>query len=211
MGKKISIIILYIGIGILIYFYGELLLDWLKVYARDYLVLTAIVATLLSLFPIIPYPVIGGIIGAAFGPLLGAFVVWIGSSLASIIMFLFVRYGYHDWGTKILRSYQPLEKVTVLFEKNAFITIFITRLIPFIPSIIVNCYSALSKVSFAIYAIASSLGKIPSMILFAVVGNTILTNPSNLLLVLLIYSLFLVVVYIGYYFWKRLYQTTSIS
>ncbi|WP_216827842.1 TVP38/TMEM64 family protein [Alkalihalobacterium elongatum] len=203
MFKKIGAVTLYIIIGYLLYIYGDQLIACLNTYARDYLLLTMIVATLLSLFPIIPYPIIGGIVGAAFGPALGAFVIWVGSSAASIIMFIVVRFSFQDWGNAVLRNYKPLEKVTVLFERNAFFAIFLSRLIPVIPSIIVNIYSALSRVSFINYAIASSLGKMPSMMLFAVVGNTLITNPRDLILIFLLYAGFVVIVFGCFKLWKK--------
>ncbi|MBU8907429.1 TVP38/TMEM64 family protein [Desertibacillus haloalkaliphilus] len=203
MYKKLIVASSYLIIGLLIYLYGESLLDWIRHGGNDYVVMTTVIATLMALFPIIPYPIIGGVIGAAYGPALGALVTWIGSSLASIIMFIVVRYGYHDWGIKVLRSYKPLERITILFEKNAFLTIFITRLIPIIPSIIVNIYSALSRVTFISYAVASSLGKVPSMFLFAFVGNTLLTNPSDIFATIAVYSSFLGIVFVCYRLWKK--------
>lgn len=203
MVKKLFILISYGVIAALIYLYGEWLLEWIQQGGARFIFLTVIIATLLALFPIIPYPIIGGVLGAAYGPFLGSAVTWIGSSLASIIMFMFIRYGYQDWGLSLIRRSDLVTKVTAMFEKNAFMAIFITRLIPIIPSIIVNIYSALSRVSFINYSIASSLGKVPSMILFAVVGNSIATNPSQLLWIALFYSSFLLIVWIGYRAWQR--------
>ncbi|GAF63261.1 hypothetical protein BTS2_0152 [Bacillus sp. TS-2] len=204
MIRKISIILIYIAVAILIFLYGENLLIWLQEGGTQFLLLTALLATLFALFPIIPYPLIGAVLGAAYGGLLGSTITWIGSSLASIIMFIFVRYGYQDWGHQLLNRYRSLAKVTILFEQNAFMTIFITRLIPVIPSIIVNIYSALSRVRFLSYAIASSLGKIPAMILFATVGNSFVNNPTQLLFIGGAYLVFLVMVYGFYRLWQKL-------
>ncbi|GAE30893.1 TVP38/TMEM64 family protein [Halalkalibacter hemicellulosilyticus] len=201
--KKLIILIGYIIIGFLIYQYGDSLLQWIRAGGTDYAFLTIILATLFSLFPIIPYPIIGGVLGAAYGPFIGSIITWIGSSLASIVMFSFVRYGYRGWGKKWLYHNDYVAKLTGLFERNAFMTIFLTRLIPIIPSIIVNIYSALSKVSFVRYTIASSLGKMPSMILFAVVGNTIVNEPKDLLLIAVFYGTFLAVVYFFFRLFKR--------
>ncbi|WP_017727467.1 TVP38/TMEM64 family protein [Halalkalibacterium ligniniphilum] len=203
MAKKLIVLLSYILIAFLIYLYGESLLTWIQEGGNQYVIATALVATLLALFPIIPYPIIGGVLGAVFGPTLGSIVTWTGSSLASILMFAFVRYGYQDWGLKVIHRYKALSRVTELFERNAFITIFLTRLIPFIPSIVVNIYSALSRVSFLNYTIASSLGKMPSMILFAVVGNSIVQNPQQLFWIALFYGSFLLVVWFGYRLWGR--------
>jgi uncharacterized membrane protein YdjX (TVP38/TMEM64 family) len=203
MYKKLSIAILYLGIAYIIYVYGELILDWIEHARIEHIPITATVATIMALFPIIPYPIVGGFIGAAYGPALGGFVTWLGSTLASLIMFLVVRYGYQDWGLHILHKYRTLGKLTILFEKNAFLTILFTRLIPIIPSIIVNIYSALSRVSFVSYALASSIGKIPAMLLFALVGDQLLTNPKNIIIIIVVYGVFLAVTFYFYNLWKK--------
>ncbi len=37
---------------------------------------------------------------------------------ASILMFLFIRYGYQEWGERVLHRHNSLGKITVLFEKK---------------------------------------------------------------------------------------------
>lgn len=201
MVRKLAVSFFYLLVGFVIYRYADPILSWFQSATQPGL--TMVFATVMALFPIIPYPVIGGLIGAAYGPILGGFITWFGSSLASILMFLFVRYGYQDWGMKILHQYKGLAKVTVLFENNAFLMILFSRMLPFIPSIIINIYSALSRVSFLSYAIASSLGKVPAMLLFALIGNDLVTDTKNLLVTLGIYGGFLAVTLSGYYWWKK--------
>lgn len=165
--------------------------------------LTTLILTMFSLFPVIPYPLVGGVVGAAFGGLIGALMIWMGSTAASIIMFLFIRYGYKDLADRILNRYKVLEKVTILFEKNAFFVIFLTRIIPFIPSIVINVYSGISRVPFWMYTIASALGKIPSMLMFAFVGNSIFYNPSQVIWILLFYTCFILIVAYVYRLWQK--------
>ena len=196
--KKGLVLLSYLLIALFMYLYGESLLNWIRQGGTEYMVATATLALFFALFPIIPYPIIGGVLGAAYGPFVGSLITWLGSSLASILMFAFVRFGYQDWGRKWLYKYDRLSKVTNMFEQNAFMTIFITRLVPVIPSIIVNIYSALSRVSFIRYSVASSLGKVPAMILFATVGNSIVNNPRDLLFLLFFYGAFLFIVYLAY-------------
>lgn len=203
MKKKIVVFLIFLGLGILVFRFQDDFLHFIETLGDQSIVLTTSIATLFSLFPIIPYPIIGGLIGAAYGPYLGSFVTWMGSSMASIIFFAFIRYAYQDIGLKLIHRFQVTSRVTMLFEKNAFMTIFITRLIPIVPSILVNAYSALSRVSTSQYIVASSLGKMPSMILFASVGHTIIHNPSGLILVAFFYALFLALVYISYHFWAK--------
>lgn len=189
MLKKLGMAAVYIGIGCLIYIYGGDILLWLQ--STDSLLLITLMATVMALFPVIPYPVVGGVIGAALGPVIGGVVTWAGSATASILMFAWVRYGYEDWGNRLLHGQHRLGKVTAMFERNAFLTILFSRLIPFIPSILINVYAALSKMSFLSYCAASSLGKIPAMLLFVLVGDNLMTNPSNIVLTVGIYGVFL--------------------
>lgn len=171
--------------------------------------LTVFIATLFALFPIIPFPIIGGVIGAMYGTFLGGFVTWIASTSASIIMFLFIRFVFQLWGLKIIRRYKKLEMVTGMFERNAFITILVSRLIPFIPSIVINAYSAVSRVSFISYTVASSLGKIPAMLLFAVLGHSVVSSSQQVFFVIAIYALIIIMTIYFFRRWKNSFADST--
>lgn len=201
MYKKLGLAALYIGIALVIFRYGDAIITWFQ--QSDNMLLIIIMAALMALFPVIPYPVVGGVIGAALGPVPGAIVTWSGSATASILMFLFIRYGYQEWGVNVLHRYKRIGKLTTLFEKNAFLTILFARLIPFIPSIVVNTYAALSRVSFTSYAVASSLGKIPAALLFVTVGDNLISDPKNIIVTIGVYGIFLALSLSAYRLWKR--------
>ena len=207
MLKKCILALLYLGIAVLIYIYGDAIVAWLR--DSGHIPLITATAVVMALFPIIPYPVVGGAIGAALGPVTGAVVTWIGSSVASIVMFVFVRYVFHTWGERVLRRYKRIERLTALFERNAFLAILFARLLPFIPSIIVNVYAAFSRVSFGVYATASSLGKIPAMLLFAVLGDNLVSNPHNIAVTLTVYAAFLAISLWLYARWTRRRRAAS--
>ncbi len=204
--KKLFLFLFYLSIAIAIYVYQEPLLLWFQQTKESSIFVTMFIGTLFALFPIIPFPIIGGIIGAMYGTFLGGFVTWVASTLASLIMFLFIRYVFQNWGLKIINRYEKLEMMTRMFERNAFITILVSRLIPFIPSIIVNAYSAVSRVSFISYAVASSLGKIPSMLLFAVLGHSIVSSSQEVVIVIGLYALIIILTIFFYYRWKKSMQ-----
>jgi uncharacterized membrane protein YdjX (TVP38/TMEM64 family) len=201
MVRKVGLAAVYIGLAMIIYLYGDLILDWFR--SSNHVLIVVAAATIMALFPVIPYPIVGGVIGAAYGPVWGGIVTWAGSTAASLLMFAFVRYGYQDWGVGVLHKYKMTDKVTTEFEKNAFLMLLFARMIPVIPSIIINVYAALSRVSFVVYAIASSIGKMPAMLLFAVVGDNIVSEPRNIVLTIVIYGVFMGLALYSYRLWGK--------
>lgn len=201
--NKLLMFIFYLFIAISIFVYQDELLFWFQQTKDSSIFLVLFIATLFALFPIIPFPIIGGIIGAMYGTFLGGFVTWVASTAASLIMFLFIRFVFQVWGLKIIQRYKKLEMITLMFERNAFITILVSRLIPFIPSIVINAYSAVSRVSFISYAVASSLGKIPAMLLFAVLGHSFVSSNQEVLFVIGIYALIILMTIYFYSRWKK--------
>jgi uncharacterized membrane protein YdjX (TVP38/TMEM64 family) len=200
---RLLLFIFYTFIAIAIYVYQEELLFWFQQTKDISIFFTMFIGTLFALFPIIPFPIIGGIIGAMYGTLLGGFVTWVASTAASIIMFIFIRFVFQSWGLKIIHRYKRLEMITLMFERNAFITILVSRLIPFIPSIVVNAYSAVSRVSFFSYALASSLGKIPAMLLFAVLGHSLVTSNQEVFFIIGLYAIIILMTIYFYSRWKK--------
>jgi uncharacterized membrane protein YdjX (TVP38/TMEM64 family) len=201
MIKKITLAVLYLGIALLIYSYGNDILAWFR--EPSNVVIVVIAATVMAFFPVIPYPIVGGVIGAAYGSVWGGLVTWAGSAAASILMFAFVRYGYQDWGIKLLRKYKITDRATTLFERNAFLTILFARSIPVMPSVLVNVYAAVSRVSFVSYTVSSLIGKIPAMLLFAIVGNSLITNPKNVVITIVVYGVFVGVTLYIYHLWGK--------
>lgn len=207
MNKKL-LVVFYLISAIAIYVFRDELLFWFQQTKDQSILLTMFIAALFALFPIIPFPVIGGIIGAMYGTFLGGFVTWVASTSASIIMFLFIRFVFQNWGLLIIHRYKRLETVTMMFERNAFITILISRLIPFIPSMVINSYSAVSRVSFIRYTAATSLGKIPATLLFALLGHSIVSSNHLVFVVIAIYVL---AILSTIYFYKRWKNSILIS
>jgi uncharacterized membrane protein YdjX (TVP38/TMEM64 family) len=189
MLRKFLIATFYIFIALIIYVFREPLLNWIN--SSPPIAFVFMFATVMSLFPVIPYPIIGGILGAVYGTIWGSFFTWFGSTAASILLFLFVRYGYQDWGQRLLNKYNRIQALSEQFDRNAFLVILFARMIPFIPSIIVNIYSALNRVSFITYSIASALGKVPAMILFAIIGDSLMYSWQQAVIALVIYGCFL--------------------
>jgi len=154
------------------------------------------------LFPVIPYGLFGGIMGAKFGPLWGSFINWTGSFGSAFLMFLYIRYWYQKTGRSFLAQFQQLDHFTSVFERNAFVAVLFARLIPIIPSPVINIYSAISIIPILSFALATAIGKIPTMLVYSILGDQIFTSFHRTFVTLLIYLSFVGLAYLIYRRWQ---------
>ncbi|WP_254611577.1 TVP38/TMEM64 family protein [Paenibacillus sp. JMULE4] len=179
------------------------ILRWLDAESANHLLLLFGAAVLLALIPIVPYGVVAGIMGAKYGPFWGGFLNVISSTLAAALLFLSVRTVFQEQGRRLLSKYKRMDRFTELMERNAFLAVLTARLIPFVPAAAVNVYTAISRMRFGPFFAATLLGKIPVMFVFAVIGDQLLSDLRDVLWTSLIYVLFLSVVFLIYWFFRR--------
>mgnify|MGYP000861103818 CR=1 FL=1 len=104
---------------------------------------------------------------AYFGFGWGLLVSFIGESLGAIVAFLLYRKGLKK---PLLPKIEKYPKLVILLNsegKEASLLIIYLRMLPFMPSGLVTLGSALGKIKLLNFAIASSLGKIPAMLIEA--------------------------------------------
>lgn len=199
--RKWLIPIVYLSIFIGAIVYKEPISNWIQ-YGDAPVSILFPVAVIIALFPFVPFGIIGGIMGAKYGVLAASIMNVASSSLAAIVMFWLVRLVYAEAGRAYLARYSKTEFITAMFEKNAFFSVFFMRIIPIMPAQIVNVYSAISRMSFISFAAATLLGKIPVMLMFAWIGDQLM-SPGRILLIVSMYAVFLASVYGCYRFWMK--------
>jgi uncharacterized membrane protein YdjX (TVP38/TMEM64 family) len=138
-----------------------------------------------------------------YGPLLGFLVSWSAASVASVMLYMLVRAGFQKRGRAYLAKFERMDKIAKLMEKHPFAIILAARLIPVLPQALVNVYPAFLSIRMPTYAIASALGKIPSILLFSYLGNQLFVNLHNALIVIGVYAVLLACSWIGYRIWTR--------
>ncbi len=135
---------------------------------------TGLFAIFISLFVNILISIIGVLpsvfITAAnltfFGLYYGLIVSIIGEGLGALISFILYRKGLKKWRLKDFQ-HPIMLKLKYLEGYKAFWIILSLRILPFMPSGAITLGSAYSKVSLTLFAMASTLGKIPSLIIEA--------------------------------------------
>ncbi|NGQ95929.1 TVP38/TMEM64 family protein [Brevibacillus sp. SYP-B805] len=201
--RKWALLVAYVIVTILAILYKEPLLAWLQRGETSQIPVMMLLAVFLALFPVVPYGVVAGAMGSKYGPLIGGLINVTGSAVASILVFFLVRYVFAEQGRAYLSRYRRLDQFTRLFERHPFFSVLIGRLIPIIPAVALNLYSAFSRIRAFPYIMATILGKIPVMIVFAIIGEKLFVDRGSLPVVIVIYLLFLALVFYVYREWTR--------
>lgn len=176
----------------------DLLYMWLASLDGMYFPVTFIIVTILAMFPIIPFGVVSGIIGAKYGLLCGGIINLTASTLAAIILYISATNVLHLWGTKLVSKFRFLENLQLMISKNVFWTVLLVRIIPIFPAFIFNIYAGIFRLRLSTFMVATLLGKLPTIFVFTYVGNEIMFNTKNVVIVLLIYGIFLFLIFLIY-------------
>lgn len=126
--------------------------------------------------PGIPFVVTSGVIGNIYGIWEGLTITLIGSLLATMVMFYMARFGFSDWARRLIETYPKAKDYEAQFEQQNFLTILIARLIPLIPSTLINVLAGLSKMSWVSFFLACLLAKLPVDLIYTIAGKELSTN-----------------------------------
>ncbi|NQX45040.1 VTT domain-containing protein [Paenibacillus tritici] len=184
MSKWLTVI-LYVSCIILAFIYRYDILAWLK---EDHnLFWSMLAATVLALFPVLPYKLIIGLFGYAYGSLNGAIICWIATTIAAALVYGFVKYMFQNQSMAYLNNLSVLDKFTAAVQRRPFASVVIARLAPIIPQMAVNIYAGAAGLPFWSYLGATALGKIPGIALYAFLGGQMFQHPRSAALAVIVY------------------------
>lgn len=170
MFRKIFIVLMIITILIVGITQKDTLIEMIKDGGSRAIFISLLLLIINVFFPVVPFAVSTGIIGAVFGTLLGAAISLSGSMIGTMLLFFITRYGFRDWAGQRLSKYPKVQEFEDILNRRFFVAIFTARLIPIIPAPVVNIICGLSKVYWVVFFIASALGKIPNILVLCYAG-----------------------------------------
>jgi uncharacterized membrane protein YdjX (TVP38/TMEM64 family) len=179
----------------------DLIISWIQNGETGNLPIMFILSLLLATIPIIPFTLFSGLMGAKYGVMLGSVINWFGGVSAAVIYFILSRYFLRNYFWHYMKNVKGIEKFQKTIEKNSFITILYSRMIPIIPPLVVNIYSGISNISLGIFLAATSIGKIPPVFMVAFIGEQMFSSIYNLSIGIFIYVIFLFSVHRIYKVW----------
>jgi uncharacterized membrane protein YdjX (TVP38/TMEM64 family) len=130
-----------------------------------------------------------------FGFWNGTFISVTGEAIGALIAFWLYRAGFKKRVESKTNKYPAVAKLLHAEGKDAFIAIISLRLIPFVPSGIITFTAAIGRVNTLTFFIASSLGKIPALLIEAYAAYQVTEfkwQGKLILLLVAVYLLYLV-------------------
>ncbi|AOZ91502.1 TVP38/TMEM64 family protein [Paenibacillus crassostreae] len=194
--KKLLLPLLYVLVLGVAFIYKSAIWEYLN--SVHSLTLLILIATLLALFPILPYKIVIAALGYAYGTVSATLIAWIGTTLAAVIIYAIVRYAFREQGRRYLSRRRSIHSFTTLTETHPFIAIIVARLLPILPQMVVNIFAGVASISLWTYTLASGLGKIPAILLYAYLGGNVMDHPLISLIALLGYLLLIGIVLLIY-------------
>jgi uncharacterized membrane protein YdjX (TVP38/TMEM64 family) len=144
-------------------------------------------------FPVIPFPVLAGMIGAVFGTAQGMLVSLTGAMAGTMVFFFISRYGFRDFAQEKLMKYPKVQEYDKFLNRNSFLAILSCRLIPVIPAPVVNIICGLSQVKWLPFFTASLIGKIPNILLLSYAGASF---SHNKLYAFSLYGIYVLIIFV---------------
>ncbi len=145
----------------------ENLLQFFREHQNWAILLSLSLSILIAIIGILPSYFITAANVLFFGFWPGTLLSFIGEALGATIAFILYRKGFQKKLKNKITRYPKLNYLLEAKEGKAFYLVFICRVLPFVPSGLVSFGGAMSSISLLTFIIASSLGKIPSLILEA--------------------------------------------
>ncbi|GAB6990476.1 TVP38/TMEM64 family protein [Paenibacillus pini] len=194
--KKWLLILLYILIMLLAFIYRDPILEFMQ--QHDSFSVLLMLSALLALFPIIPYKLVIAALGFAYGTFWAAVISWLGTMIAAAVIYALVRYVFREQGRRYLSKINSLDTFTTWIEAHPFTSVAAGRLMPIVPQMAVNVFAGVASVPFWTFTLASGLGKIPGIFLYAFLGGNLTRRPLLSGIIITTYILFLAIMVLQY-------------
>ncbi|MDM5282878.1 TVP38/TMEM64 family protein [Peribacillus frigoritolerans] len=149
---------------------------------------------LISVLGFIPSVFITAANISVFGFEKGLILSYIGEIAGAVVSFWLYRKGFQTFKPKFMKN-RWVKKLQKSQGFHAFWIILMLRLLPFIPSGAINLTAALSRTGMMIFFLATSIGKLPALLVEAYSVTQVLKASDDLRIVLILLILVISAVY----------------
>ncbi|NNV07202.1 TVP38/TMEM64 family protein [Geobacillus sp. C56-T2] len=177
----------------------ERMIEFLQAYGGAAYFLSLACNVAISVLGVVPSAFLTAANLVVFGFWPGFWISFAGEALGAVVSFLLYRKGFRRLRETTWLSHPKVKPLLYASGKEAFGLIFALRLLPFVPSGVVTFVAAIGRTSFPVFAIASSLGKLPALWTEAYAVNQVIhvTWQGKFILTILSIALF-------WFIWRKM-------
>jgi hypothetical protein len=114
-----------------------------------------------------------------FGIVPGIVLACVAETVGATIAFILIRFYFRESAEKAIAKSPFLSKIDQYSGTKGFIVMLIGRMIPYLPSALLNAVGALSSIKLREYVIASFVGKFPSTGIEAIIGHDLIMKQED--------------------------------
>jgi len=143
----------------------EAVLHFFQTYPNLALASSLLISILVAVLGVVPsfFVTAANILFFGFWP--GVTVSFLGEALGAVVAFYLYRKGFKKGTSNQISKYKTAEQLINAENGKAFWLVLSLRLIPFVPSGLVTFAAAVGRVSALTFLVASSIGKLPALLL----------------------------------------------
>ena len=114
-----------------------------------------------------------------FGIIPGIILSCVAETVGVTVAFVLMRFYFREAAEKAIAKSPFLAKVDRYSGSKGFFIMLIGRMVPYLPSAVMNAVGALSSIRFRDYVLASLVGKFPSTGIEAIIGHDIIMRQED--------------------------------
>lgn len=130
-----------------------------------------------------------------FGIFWGIVISVAAETVGVTISFLLLRFFFREYAEKIISKSKFLSSIDKYSSEKGFKVMLIARMVPYVPSGLLNAVGALSALSLGDYFLSSLIGKFPSTGIEAIIGHDAILqeeDPTRIIIVI-IFAIILII------------------
>ena len=177
-------------------------------YIRSYGEMAVVFAFLLTLFvnalgfpPAIIFSTANTLI---FGIFWGIVISVVAETVGVTISFLLLRFFFREQAEQIISKSKFLSKIDHYSGEKGFVIMLIARMVPYLPSALLNAVGALSSLSLRDYFISSLIGKFPSTGIEAIIGHDTILQEEDMTRIIVVVIFAIVLIAWAWYYERKI-------
>lgn len=169
----------------------------------------ALLVLLQTLFPFVPFIFVAGVNVLLFGFWIGYIVNYSFACIGAISAYYLARNVGRTWVQNKLKKYSYIEKFNEKLERHGLLYISLSRIIPVLPSFLINLGAAVMKVRPKDFILGTIIGKAPMIMLETLIGHDMMHFRHYKGRFLILSIIFVVMILIGHHYKNKWFKSDN--